>query len=344
MSAKISALPTEPMPQRLEPMLAKPAELPEDDDHGWAYEVKWDGVRALAFCAGREWRMISRRGEDVTARYPELVAIGAQLGGRSAVLDGEVVALGADGKPSFQRLQRRIGLASEEAIRSRALQTPVQFVIFDLLHLEGRCTRELPYLERRELLASLELEGPAWQTPRHRIGGGRALFEAAGRQGLEGVVGKRVDSPYRPGRRTGEWIKARVWRRQEFVIGGHLPGAGKRAERVGSLLVGYWDARPAEAKERGEAQRLIFAGAVGSGLREQDLDLLTRELGDRRRGDSPFDLGAPRGPKARLAIWCEPELVCEVAWSQWTHQGTLRQPSFKGMRLDKDPRDVVRES
>jgi bifunctional non-homologous end joining protein LigD len=221
-------------------------------------------------------------------------------------------------------------------------QTPVDYVIFDLLHLDGHCVRELPYLERRKLLEGLGLDGPRWRTPRFRHGGGADLLEAARRQGLEGIVAKRCDSPYRPGKRTGEWIKTRVWRRQEFVIGGHVPGEGKRLDRVGSLLVGYYDKRRSELG-KGERQQLRFAGGVGSGLKEGDLDFLTGELKRRRRDTSPFDIGAPRGPKAKLAVWCEPELVCEVSWTEWTNEGTLRQPAFKGMRDDKDPREVVRE-
>ena len=259
------------------------------------------------------------------------------------MLDGEVVALDEDGRPSFQRIQRRMGLTSAAAVGSRLAQTPVDYMVFDLLHLDGHSTRELPYTERRELLEGLGLEGPRWHLPRWHRGGGRDLFEVARRQGLEGVVAKRLDSPYRPGKRSGEWIKARVWKRQEFVIGGQIPGEGSRAERVGSLLVGYHDRRASELK-RGEAQSLVFAGAVGSGLKQAEIALLTEELARRRRPDSPFDLGAPRGPRAGHAVWCEPELVCEVAWTQWTREGTLRQPAFKGMRDDKDPRDVVREN
>ena len=156
-------------------------------------------------------------------------------------------------------------------------------------------------------------------------------------------MAKRLDSPYRPGRRSGEWLKARVWQRQEFVIGGYIPGEGSRSGRVGSLLVGYYDHRASELG-KGESQRLIFAGGVGSGLTQADIDLLTAELKKRVRPDSPFDVGEPRGPKAKLAVWCEPELVCEVSWTEWTDEGTLRQPAFKGMRDDKDPREVVRES
>jgi bifunctional non-homologous end joining protein LigD len=239
-------------------------------------------------------------------------------------------------------------LTNARMVEQRMRDTPVDYMIFDLLHLDGRCVRDLSYPERRELLESLELDGPRWHTPRSHRGGGEDLLEAAGRQGLEGVVAKRLDSPYRPGGRTGEWVKTRIWRRQEFVIGGWIPGEGSRAKRVGSLLVGYYDKRASELKGgprgKGEKQRLIYAGGVGSGLKEDDLAFLTTELKRRERKTSCFDQGGPTGPKARLARWCRPDLICEVNWSEWTDQGTLRQPSFKGMRDDKDAREVVRES
>jgi bifunctional non-homologous end joining protein LigD len=286
--------------------------------------------------------MCSRRGEEITHRYPELEAIAEQVAERTAILDGEVVALDDQGRPRFQLLQARMGLTSEAMVRQRVKLQPVDFVVFDVLHLDGHSTRELSYVERRELLESLELNGPRWRTPRRRSEGGAELLEAARRQGLEGIVAKRCDSPYRPGKRTGEWIKARVWRRQEFVIGGWTPGEGRRANKVGSLLVGYWDKRASEASKE-DPQRLIFAGGVGSGLTESHLDFLTRELKRREFDRSPFEVGAPKGPKARFARFCRPELVCEVSWTEWTNEGTLRQPAFKGMRDDKDPRDVVRE-
>jgi bifunctional non-homologous end joining protein LigD len=342
MAVRLDKLPAENLPRGLSPMLAKVAPLPEGDDEGWAYEIKWDGIRALGYADRGEWCMQSRRLEDVTARYPELAGVAEQLDGRSAVLDGEVVALDPDGRPRFQLIQQRMGLTSAAAVAQRMKQTPVDFVIFDLLHLDGRSTRELPYTERRDLLLGLGLEGERWRTPRHRLGGGEELLEAARLQGLEGIVAKRCDSPYRPGKRSGEWIKARVWQRQEFVIGGWIPGEGRRAKRVGSLLVGYYDKRASELSKR-EEQRLTYAGGVGSGLKEADLDFLTKELTKRKRGSSPFEEGAPTGPKAKLARWCEPELVCEVSWTEMTQDGTLRQPAFKGMRDDKDPREVVLE-
>ncbi len=341
-SSPLTDAPKERFPSRLDPMLAKPGQAPESDGEDWAYEIKWDGIRALGYANRGRWSMLSRRQEDVTLRYPELEAIAEALGDHAAVLDGEVVALDPEGRPRFQLIQSRMGLTSPGAIQARVKQQPVDYVIFDLLHLDGRRIRDLPYLKRRELLEGLDLDGPRWRTPRYRHGGGADLLEAARRQGLEGIVSKRCDSPYRPGKRTGEWIKTRVWRRQEFVIGGYIPGEGRRAKRVGSLLVGYYDRRRSELG-KGERQLLRFAGGVGSGLKEHDLDFLTRELRKRERPESPFDVGAPTGPKARFAAWCEPELVCEVSWTEWTREGTLRQPAFKGMRDDKDPREVVRE-
>jgi bifunctional non-homologous end joining protein LigD len=332
----------ERFPSRIEPMLAKPGEVPEADSEEWAFEIKWDGIRALGYARRGDWTMLSRRQEDVTARYPELADIAEALADHAAVVDGEVVALDADGRPRFQLIQSRMGLTSPAAVKAKMNRQPVDYVIFDVLHLDGESTRELPYSGRRELLEGLGLDGPRWRVPRYRLDGGADLLEAARRQGLEGVVSKRVDSPYRPGRRTGEWVKTRVWKRQEFVIGGYIPGEGSRAKRVGSLLVGYYDRRSSELG-KGEKQCLHFAGGVGSGLKESDLVFLTKELRKRERPDSPFDAGAPSGPKARFAVWCEPELVCEVSWTEWTNQGTLRQPAFKGMRDDKDPHEVVKE-
>ena len=330
------------MPSRLDAMLAKPGEVPESDSGEWAYEVKWDGIRALGYARRGRWTMLSRRQEDVTARYPELAGIAEALANHNAILDGEVVALDAEGRPRFQLIQSRMGLSSPAVVKAKMAQQPVDYVIFDLLHVDGENVRDLPYLERRKLLEDLGLDGTRWRTPAYRLDGGPDLLEAARRQGLEGIVSKRTDSPYRPGKRTGEWIKTRVWQRQEFVIGGYIPGEGSRAKRVGSVLVGYYDQRRSELR-KGQHQKLHFAGGVGSGLKESHLDFLTKELRKRERADSPFDVGAPAGPKARFAVWCEPELVCEVSWTEWTNEGTLRQPAFKGMRDDKDPREVVNE-
>ena len=341
-SAVLETAPAEEMPARLEPMLAKNGRIPESDNDEWAYEIKWDGIRALGYADHGSWHMLSRRLEDVTARYPELAPIGEALAGHAAILDGEVVALDGEGRPRFQLIQSRMGLSSPAAVKARAAQTPVDYVIFDLLHLDGHCVRDLPYVRRRELLEELGLDGPRWRTPRYRHGGGASLLEAARLQGLEGIVAKRCDSLYRPGRRSSEWIKERVWRTQEFVIGGYIPGEGRRTSRVGSLLVGYYDRRASELSE-GEPQTLHFAGGVGSGLNEALIERLKKELREREIPESPFDVGAPTGPKARTAVWCRPELVCKASWTEWTNEGTLRQPTFQGMVDDKDPHEIVRE-
>jgi bifunctional non-homologous end joining protein LigD len=323
-------VPPEPFPTTLIPMLAKMGPIPEGDE--WGYEIKWDGIRALYYAEKGAARMTNRKGQAINERYPELAPLAEALGGRAAVLDGEVVALDPEGRPSFQLIQRRMTLTDRGRIKQRMVDTPVRYVVFDLLHLDGDSTRELPYSERRALLDSLELEGDTWQAPPSHPGPGEHLLEAARRQRLEGVVAKRLDSPYREGKRTGEWIKCRIWQRQEFVIGGWQPGEGSRYGGVGSLLIGYYD-----------EGRLHYAGGVGSGLKQDDLKFLTAELKKRERDSSPFEAGGPKGARLREARWAEPELVCEVSWSEWTDEGTLRQPSFKGMRTDKDARDVVRE-
>jgi bifunctional non-homologous end joining protein LigD len=341
----------EQMPRNLEPMLARPAKaLPGDD--GWAYEIKWDGIRALTYVDRNGLRIAARRGADHTPRYPELAPIAAALDGREAVLDGEIVAFDESERPSFQLLQRRMGLSNEATIRLRAQETPATYVAFDLLWLDGRSLLSEPYLTRRELLAGLEFDGPNWQAPSHHVGNGAALWEAIRERGLEGIVAKRVESPYRPGQRSGEWLKIRYRRGQELVIGGWMPGEGSRGGRVGSLLVGYWDATPEEAERLGRPQRLVYAGGVGTGFTQEMLDRLTEMLRPLQRPESPFELGEdPRVKYAQRArdrgagpVWVEPELVCEVEFTEWTREGTLRQSAFKGLRDDKDPREVVRES
>jgi bifunctional non-homologous end joining protein LigD len=321
-------------------MLAVEASLPPDGED-WGFEIKWDGVRALAHSDGEGGlRIASRRGEDITARYPELAGLGEALANRRAVLDGEIVAFDDDGRPSFQRLQLRMGLTSEVSIRRRVPLTPVTYVIFDLVHLDGRALLELPYEGRRGLLQGLGLDGPSWQTPSYHLGDGAGLLDAARTRGLEGVVAKRLASPYRPGRRSPDWVKVRNWRRQEFVVGGWMPGEGVRSGRMGSLLVGYYDSTPDEARDLERPPLLIYAGGVGSGFTEEEVNRLTRMLTAHSRRETPFDIGAP---KRRGARFCDPELVCEVQFSEWTQEGTLRQPSYKGLREDKEPREVVRE-
>jgi len=317
----------EPLPAAMRPMLARLGELPRDDA-GWAYEIKWDGIRALLWADHGSVRVESRSGRDITGQYPELRDLGRALGAHEALLDGELVAYDEQGRPSFERLQQRMGLAPGAAVRRRMGDVPVAYAIFDLLHLDGHSTLALPYRDRRALLAKLALDGPAWQMPAHHAGDGAAMLAASRARGLEGIVAKRLDSPYEPGRRGGAWVKVKNQRGQELVVGGWLPGAGGRAATLGALLVGYF----ADGDLR-------YAGRVGSGLSEAALARLVEALAPLARDTSPFEGRQP----PRGARFVEPRLVVEVAFTEWTRAGTLRHPVFKGLREDKDAREVVRE-
>jgi bifunctional non-homologous end joining protein LigD len=221
-------------------------------------------------------------------------------------------------------------VSSSSAIRRRVADTPVVYAIFDLLYLDGHSLMGLPYSERRARLEALSLGGPAWRVPARHGGDGPALLEATRRQGLEGVVAKRQDSRYEPGRRTTGWVKVKHTLRQELVIGGWLPGEGRRSERIGALLAGYPESDG----------RLRFAGRVGTGFTDAVLDDLARRLASLRRDTSPFD---PRPRLPHNAVFVEPSLVAEVEFTQWTADGVMRAPSFKGLRDDKPAAAVVLE-
>jgi bifunctional non-homologous end joining protein LigD len=259
--------------------------------------------------------------------------VGRELGSRRVVLDGEIVALDEQGRPDFQRLQPRMHLESEAAVRRRMTDTPVVYMVFDLLYLNGHSTMQLAYTERRKLLEKLELDGPNWQAPSFHVGDGQAMLDASKEKGLEGVIAKRLDSRYEPGGRSGAWLKIKNQVRQELVVGGWLPGQGARQARIGSLAVGYYDA-PA-----GGPQRLVYAGNVGTGFTERTLEDLMNRLEPLRTEESPFEGRQP--PKG--TVFVEPRLVAEVEFRGWTRSRTLRQPAFKGLRDDKDPGDVIFE-
>jgi len=314
----------DPFPEAVAPMLARLSELPAGDE-GWAIEVKWDGVRAIAHCRPGRLELRTRNLNEVTRQYPEVRRLSRQLGARDAVLDGELVAFGPDGLPSFERLQQRIHQTSESVVRRRMKSHPVTYVVFDLLYLDGTSLIAEPYARRRELLDGLGLDGASWQTPGYSLGHARELLAASAEQGLEGVVLKRLDSAYAPGKRNGSWLKVKNVGRQEFVIGGWQPGEGRRRNRIGSILLGYF--------EDGE---LRYAGKVGTGFSEADLDELAARLAPLERAASPF--AGRRGP--RQARFAEPELVAEVELRELTKEGQIRHGSFKGLREDK-PAKVV---
>jgi bifunctional non-homologous end joining protein LigD len=327
----------EPMPTLIKPMLAVLRDDVPSDDDKWAYEFKWDGVRATVYIEGGRPRVLSRNDRDVTGSYPELRALAASMSARQVVLDGEVVAMDEQGRPSFGALQSRMHVTNAAQVRRLAEMTPVTYLVFDVLYLDGRSLLDLPYVDRREILESLELAGPSWQTPPHFPGGGKnsvgtAVFAASREQGLEGVIAKRLDSRYLPGTRSDCWLKVKNLRTQEVVIGGWKPGEGRRKGAIGSLLLGV----PGE-------DGLDYVGHVGTGFTDKMLRELEADLEPLRRDDSPFATTVPR-EHARDAQWVEPQIVGEVVFGEWTRDGRLRHPAWRGLRPDKSVAEVTRES
>lgn len=309
-------------------MLACLGELPAVDDD-YAYEIKWDGMRALVYIDGAQLKIESRNLREVTGQYPELLSL-SRLGrdGR-LVLDGEIVAFDANDRPSFELMQGRMHIRPE-IVPSRQRAIPVHFMVFDILEMNSEPVLDLTYSQRRALLDQLELDDvPHVKMPPYRVGGGDEMLAASRTQGLEGIVAKRLDSTYEPAKRTGAWIKIKNQLRQEFVVGGWLPGEGSRRNKIGALLTGYW-----------LDDELHYAGRVGTGFTQQTLAMLAEKMLPLRRDDSPFSGEPPH----RDAVYIEPELVCEVEFTEWTSAGTMRHPSFKGLRNDKDPHAVVRET
>jgi len=319
----------EPMPDHVKPMLARPGSLPPRDD-GWAYEIKWDGVRAIAYSTPGELRLESRNLKEITGSYPELGRLNRALSSHAAILDGEIVAFDEQGRPSFAALQRRMHVGPPTQAKRLAKDSPVTYMIFDLLWLDGHSLMGLTYEQRHELLDALSLSGESWQTPGRLEGRGRDVLKATAEQQLEGIVAKRLDAPYEPGARSSAWTKIKNVGRQELVIGGWLGGEGRRERRIGALLLGVYDPDGA----------FRYAGRVGTGFSDAELDRLGELLGPLKREDSPFTAGQrpPRG-----AIFARPELVAEIEFTEWTSAGVLRHPSYKGLREDKAAREVVRE-
>jgi bifunctional non-homologous end joining protein LigD len=332
----------QPLPGGLRPMLAVTGPVPRDPQN-WALEMKWDGVRALAYIERGQVRLMSRTERDITVAYPELTTLGAPPTPPAApsragtphkqlLLDGEIVVFGDEGWPEFEALQPRMHVTSAAQAALLAGQTPVTYLIFDLLQLDGRPLFDLPYADRRALLDELALTGPYWQTPPSFPGEDFSAVQGVSLEHhMEGVVAKRLDSVYAPGIRTDHWRKIKNVRRQEAVVAGYKPGQGNRTGQVGSLLIGVHD-------ESG----LIYAGHVGTGFTVETLRLLGDKLRPLRRADSPFD--GPVPPEyARPAVWVEPRLVIEVTFDRWTRAGRMRAPVYKGLRDDIDPATVIRE-
>ncbi|HEY1741194.1 MAG TPA: non-homologous end-joining DNA ligase [Acidimicrobiia bacterium] len=299
----------------------------------WAWEMKWDGVRAIATVANGEIELFNRRLLPVTHRYPELVH-SDPLHDRRLVLDGEIVATDDDGRPSFQLLQSRMHLDNRRQIAELSATVPASFMVFDVMHLDGESLLEEPYTERRAALASLAAHGlpTSWHAPAHNVGDPTPMWDIAEQYGLEGVVAKRLDSRYEPGRRSGAWVKVKRTNRAEMVVGGWLGGLGRRAGRVGSLAVGYY------SSDAGPGTKLQYAGKVGSGLAERDLDAFAEAFARIATDESPFAVPVERG-----VHFVQPLVVVEVRFTEWTDLGTMRHPVYMGVRTDKTPTDVHRE-
>jgi bifunctional non-homologous end joining protein LigD len=303
------------------PMLATLAEdIPRGA--GWLFEVKWDGYRAIAKVSSGEATLTSRNGNDLTARFPNVAKeVAKAVKTPAAVLDGEVCALDEAGRSSFSAMQQ--GKAG----------TPLVYYVYDLLEVEGEPLVDLPLVERRKRLEKLLDKRNRCVRLSEAFDDGAALLDAAEQQGLEGILAKRLDSRYIQGKRTRDWLKIKTHGEQEFVIAGFTKGTGRRASSFGSLVLGYY---------RGD--ELVYAGNVGTGFNSKEIDKLVDKLRPLRRPTSPFP-EAPKMPKVRKSdvIWVEPELVCEVEFAEWTHDGRLRSPTYKGLREDKSAEEVRRE-
>lgn len=312
-------------------MKATTGTLPSGD--GWAYEIKWDGMRVVADVTPDGVQAWSANGRDAAVAFPELAALAPALAPLDVLLDGEVVALDDEGRPSFGRLQRRMHVSSAAEAARRAAGTPVAYVVFDLLRMGGHDLTGRPWHERRRLLDQIADDLPAGVDVARVYDDGPGLLAVSEQRGLEGVVAKRTDSTYVPGARTRQWVKVKVRRHDELVVGGWSGGAGNREGRLGSLLVGF-HATPGDGVLR-------YAGRVGSGFTSAELDRVAARLAPLASDTCPFE-PPPPALHRRGAHWVRPEMAVEIAYGEWTSDGRLRHPVYLGERVDVDPDAVVR--
>ena len=319
-------------PRFIQPMKPRLVEKPPAAG-AWTYELKFDGIRALAIKIGKKVSLLSRNENELAERFPEIVEAVRTLPVGECVIDGEVVALDEEGRSSFQLLQAR---------EMEGKKSPIYFYVFDLLQLDGKSLISLPLELRKQLLEQICSDAGDPVRFSGEIGGDATpLLQEVKRRGLEGIIGKQRGSLYEPGRRSGVWIKLKCVNEQEFVIGGYTPPAGSR-KHFGAILVGYY-----------KDKRLMFAGKVGTGFTAGSLSALHRKFRAEERDDCPFeDLPSKQNGKWVQAItpsmmrklhWVNPVFVCEIKFAEWTRDGKLRAPVFLGLRDDKKPKEVVRE-
>jgi bifunctional non-homologous end joining protein LigD len=311
-------------PQFVSPMLATLTAAPFDDPD-WLFEVKWDGFRVETVVDGDTVRLWTRGQQDAARYFGSFLDPRTWLNARQAVIDGEVIALDGHGEPDFALLQSRIkgrGLAAEPA--------PFVYEVFDLLHLDGRSLLDQPLEDRRRLLAGVLRTDPRVRLSEHIETDGIAFFEAARKRGLEGIMAKDRHSRYVPGQRSDRWLKVKIRPEQELVLGGWVTGAGKAVD-LGALLVGVY-----------EGDALRYAGKIGAGFTHSNREELLAAVAPLASEDVPFTPPPPRAAM-RDATWLRPELVIRAEFAGWTTDGLVRQASFKGIELEKDPRAVIRE-
>ena len=331
-------------PRFIEPM--KPRLLDSPPTAGdWLYELKFDGIRALAIKTDKKLSLLSRNQNELGRRFPEIVEALKELPVHDCIIDGEVVALDEEGRSSFQLLQ---------ALEMEGKKSPVYYYVFDLIQAEGKGLISLPLEERKNFLGELCAKAIDPIRFSGEIGGdANVLLKEVKRRGLEGIVGKQRGSVYEPGRRSGAWIKLKCVNEQEFVIGGYTPPAGSR-KYFGAILVGYYEGSRKERGSRNETDsRLLFAGKVGSGFTAKSLAILYKKFQTEAREDCPFaDLPSKHDGQwvqgimpsmMRKMHWVNPAFVAQIKFAEWTRDGKLRQPVFLGLREDKDPRQVTKE-
>lgn len=321
------------MPATIHPMLATLVDKPFDNPQ-WLFEIKWDGYRSLAFLDGGKARLVSRNQNDMTSQYPELRDLPGHVRARTAILDGEIVALDDAGRPSFSLMQQRTGISGNgRRIRAADRTVPIAYYVFDLLYLEGYDLTRVDLEKRKQVLAGIIAGSGLVRYSDHHLEQGVALYEAARQQGLEGIVAKHRNSCYEQ-KRSREWLKMKITRSQECVIGGYTDPRGSR-EHFGSVILGLYD----------EKGRLLHVGQAGSGFSEKTHEEMWRLLQKLKSDKNPF---ANKVESTRGMHWVKPELVAEIKFTEWTHETDsggvkMRAPVYLGLRTDKSPRGCVFE-
>jgi bifunctional non-homologous end joining protein LigD len=319
-----------PMPSKIHPMLAESIDKPFDGEE-WLFEIKWDGYRAVAFIENGKVRLVSRNQNDLTARYPELTDLPQFIEAKTAILDGEAVALDAEGRASFSLMQQRTGFRPGGHRRAENADVTVLYYAFDLLYLDGYDWRRIPLEERKKKLESLILPGDALRYSDHYPEHGKALFDIVHKKGLEGIVAKKRDSYYEE-RRSREWLKIKIRHRLEAVIGGYTEPEGSRAH-FGSVVLGLYD----------KEGKLIHVGQAGSGFDQKSIESMWKTLQKRETKKNPF---TGEVEALRKVVWVKPQLVAEIEYTEWTGGADggspkLRAPVFLGLRDDKDPKECL---